>query len=352
MNLPLLYFNCKKFVLQYIIPKLMTRRSLTAETTYTSPENIMGIYLITGAKGFIGWPLCLYLAKQGLSVRGTVRSNTASQNSEIELCSSGNIGADTDWKDALVGVEVIFHLAGTVHRPDITDPQIYRNSILQGTVSLAQQAISAGVKRFVYVSTSHVYGVEESDIFIKESHSKNPLTPYGAAKLAAEHELQKLAAKSDMEIVIIRPPLVYGAGVKGNFRHLITWVQKFPILPFGKAIQPRSFIGLDNFLSFLYVSAHHTDAPNKIFNVSDNQDVSTKRLCELFSTIMDKKCILLPIPTSFLHLCLKILDKEALYNKLFGSVRLDVNLAKNVLNWEPPFTPEEQVKKMFLSDAL
>lgn len=312
---------------------------------FTICGNFNMISLITGANGFIGQHLCEYLSNQGIKVRGTVRDINSVKNNKIELHATADINGDTNWTSLLEGVDIVYHLAGTVHRPSITDPQVYRESIELATEKLAKQAEQAGVKRFIYFSSLHVYGIDADHNIITESTPKNPRTPYGRAKLAAENKLQDIASLKNMDVIIIRPPLVYGRGVKGNFSQLIRLVRHLPILPFGCAKQKRSFIGVDNLINFAHICSYHSNAINKIFNISDDNDLNTKELSIKLAKLLNVNQLMLPIPRNIMKLALKLLGKQELYNKLFESVRLDISSAKNMLNWTPRFTVDEQLLK-------
>ncbi len=300
--------------------------------------------LITGANGFVGRALCAYLQNQGFTVRGSIREQPTHPPVGISLYPTGGIDANTDWTEALQGVHTIVHLAGTVHRPDIQDPAVYQRSIVDATINLTKQAAAASVKRLVYVSSAHVYGVEASRDLISEQHPCHPLTPYAKAKWQAEQWLQQDTKQTTLEIVIVRPPLVYGPGVGGNFAQLIKLVKLLPILPLGCATQPRSLVGLNNLVAFLHVCMVHPQAANTTFNLSDDNDLSTRTLCEKLAKMKHKKRIFLPIPAALMHAGLKLCGKGSVYYKLFESMRLDVQLAKNKLNWQPPYSVDEQIK--------
>ncbi len=302
--------------------------------------------LVTGANGFIAKALCKLLCERGVNVRGTVRDQSRPLLSGVERYITGNISGETDWGNALADVDVVFHLASTVHRPDIQDCSIYQVAIPEATIKLARQAAERGVKQFIYLSTSKVYGVESSADLIQEAHEQRPNAPYGVAKLAAEQALQQLAEKSNLEIVIVRPPLVYGPGVRSNFTLLMQLVQKLPVLPFGCANNKRSYVGVDNLINFLLHCSEHPRAVNQIFNISDDNDLCTKELCQLIAHIFDRKSFLLPIPEKFMYAVLKTIGKKSFYNKLFESVRLDITQAKNRLNWAPLLTVEQQFQSL------
>jgi UDP-N-acetyl-alpha-D-quinovosamine dehydrogenase len=312
-------------------------------------KNMTTIKLVTGANGFVAKALCKSLLAQGRAVRGTVRDDARLLVDGVERYITGSINNDTDWRNALVDVDVIFHLASTVHRPDIQDSSVYQTSIPEATLALARQAALCGVKRFIFISTVSVYGVESYSGLISEYDELNPKTPYAASKLEAERALQQLAEHSNLEIVIIRPPLIYGseANLRSNFTQLIRLVKRLPLLPFGCANNKRSFIGIDNFIAFLALCASHPQAVNQVFNISDDQDLSTKELCQMIAHLLQRKNMLLPLPLELMRVGLKFIGKEAIYNKLFESVRLDVFQAKTTLNWEPPFTVEQQFQRLF-----
>lgn len=301
--------------------------------------------LITGVNGFIGQHLSQYLLSKGIKIKGSYRTANYETDDAVSQYFTGDINEHTSWKGLLDNTDVVYHLAGTVHRPDITDPYIYQASIEAATAKLAFEASQAGVKKFIYFSSLHVYGVDVDHEIITESTSKAPTTPYGRAKLAAETQLQSLAEKTNMQVIIIRPPLVYGKGVKGNFAQLIKLVKLMPILPFGCATHKRSFIGIDNLVNFAYLCSQHPKAANQIFNISDDNDLNTQELCQKLAALCKKKQILLPIPRRLMRLFLKLARKEELYNKLFESVRLDINKAKTLLDWKAAYTVNEQLMK-------
>ena len=305
----------------------------------------MTIHLVTGANGFIGSQLCTHLLKQGLTVCGTVRDASRSVPTGVQPKITGAISGATDWSDALAGVTVVYHLASTVHRLEIADALLYQTTITEATAALARQAATAGVKRLILLSTASVYGLETASGLLVEDRKKQPITLYGRAKLQAETELQAIARQTGLEIVIVRPPMVYGKSAPGNFGPLIRLVEKIPVLPFGAALEKRSFIGIDNLLDFLLLCAVSAAATNKVFNISDDNDISLKELCVMIAAKFNKKCLLLPVPPAVMRVGLKTIGKESMYNKLFGSFRLDVAQAKTTLGWKPVYAMQEQLVK-------
>lgn len=307
--------------------------------------------LVTGANGFVGRALLHSLKVRGVKTRGSIRRMDYAQPGLDDFCVVGNLSSNTDWSQALSGVDVVYHLASTVHRPDIVDPKVYYETITQASLHLAKQAQAAGVKRFIYVSTAHVYA-PTSPVPLKEDTVKIPATPYAKAKLAAEEALVEFAAQSQWEIVIVRPPLVYGNEVRANFGSLINLVKKFRLLPFGDASAKRSFVGIHNLVSFLQLCATHNAAKNGIFNISDDEDLSVAELCQLLAQVLEKKIYLLPISDKLMKIAFTSLGKKTVYEKLFQPLQLDISQAKQFLNWSPIFTIQDELKKLLNAPAF
>ena len=303
----------------------------------------MEISLVTGANGFMGQALCQHLRKKGIQVRGSVRTLEYFKAGE-DISVVGHLSAQTDWTQALAGVNTIYHLAGTVHQPEITDSTIYRETIADASLHLAQQAYAAGVQRLVYVSSAHVYS--NSQLPMTEESVKNPLTVYGKAKLAAEEALMQFAQQSNWDIVIVRPPLVYGNGVKANFKNLVNLIKKSMVLPLGCASAKRSFVGIHNLQSFLHLCGTDAKARNQIFNITDDEDVSVAELCQIIKEIVKKKSYLLAVPNAWMKMVLKIVGKTDVYEKLFEASQLDINHAKKTLNWKPILTVRDELENV------
>lgn len=297
--------------------------------------------LITGISGFIGTSLAHHLLSHGIHVRGTTRQVFPSPYPLIQI---EPLGPRTSWETALQGHTHVIHLAGTVHDVRQTDPAVYSHSILEGTQQLARQAADMGVRRFVYVSSANVYGTAFDESPLSETHPCHPLTPYAQAKHQAEDFL--LGMSTPMERVIIRPPLVYGPGVKGNFKTLIHLIRILPVLPLGCAHPRRSFIGIRNFISFLTHCLTHPNAKNTIFNVSDGNDLSPKTLASLVAQTLGKKRLWLPVPPTLLKIGLQLIGKKDTYEKVFTPLRLEIEKAKTQLTWEPPYTVLSEIKNL------
>jgi nucleoside-diphosphate-sugar epimerase len=295
----------------------------------------MRTVLVTGANGFIGAVTCNALRTAGWQVSGTARSVTA----EDHLKAIGDLGAMTaaDWLPLLAGIEVIVHLAGRAHvlKETVADPITeFRRVNTEGTRQLMIAAAQAGVKRFVFVSSIGVNGDISPSIGFTEDSPVNPHKPYAVSKYEAELLLRSIAAQSEMELVIVRPPLVYGAGVKGNFAKLKQLVRKGLPLPVGLANNRRTMVSVDNLANFLVCCAEHSQAAGELFLIGDEQSISTKELVSLLAHSMGKKPMLLPIPPIMAYSGAKLLGKEDLYNQLFGSLVVDASKAKKKLQWQ------------------
>jgi len=304
--------------------------------------------LVTGANGFIGDTLCRKLLSDGFQVRGAVRSNKSSSLPEgIEPRVIADIHAQTDWTENLRGVDSIVHLAARVHvmHDTATDPLAdYLKVNVKGTEQLARAAVESGVKRFIFLSTVKVNG-EENVRPYREIDPPAPLNSYAISKLQAEQQLKKIATASGMELVILRPPLVYGPGVKANFLALIKIVAKGVPLPLASLRNRRSFIYLENLVDVIVTCCNHSDASGKVFMVSDGEDVSTPELIRRISLTLKKKTRLFPFPPILLFILGRMLGKRQTVDRLIGSLAVDITKIKNELDWHPPFTMASGLEK-------
>jgi len=310
--------------------------------------------LITGATGFVGSRLATYLSTQvpGVDLRLAVRHRPDDLQvpnvlpaGSIEVV--GDINPHTNWTNSLVGVDVVIHLAARVHvMNDVAlDPlEEYRNANTLATIHLAQEAAKAGVKRFIYLSSIKVNGEETS---LGQSYSENstpaPIDPYGVSKWEAELGLEKVCTKTSMEFVIIRPPLVYGPGVKANFQKLMGLVAKGLPLPLGTVHNQRSMLALDNLVSFIAEVIKNPLAANQCFLLSDGQDLSTTQLLKLLAKGMGKSIWLLPVPAFVLRAAAQVLGASAAADRLLGSLQIDSSKARQLLQWQPPLSAEDGI---------
>ena len=281
--------------------------------------------LITGQNGFIGKALFNLIQQQKHQVRGTVRNKQKTQkNRDIVLV--GNIDSTTDWKDPLTDVEVVIHLANRAHvlNDQVRDPlAIFREVNVAGTIQLAKQAVESGVKRFIFVSSIKVNGEQTSKHPFTVNDKPNPQDPYAISKLEAENTLRKIAQKSSMEIVIIRPPLVYGQGVKGNFQRLSRLVELGIPLPFSSIKNKRSLISLDNLLQILSKAVIDPAVANQTLLVSDALDLSTPQLIKKIANSIGKPARLFPFPIKLLKVIGRLTGQSEIINRLTENLQID-----------------------------
>lgn len=305
--------------------------------------------LITGANGFVGKVLCRLLLKSGYGVRAAVRSESASAAVPGSIVSTvvGDINAQTDWREALAETEVVIHLAARVHvmAETASDPlAAFQEVNTAGTENLAMQAAAAGVKRMIYISTIKVNG-EQRDRAFAADDKPAPKDPYAVSKWEAEQLLQHVSADTGMEIVIIRPPLVYGPGVKGNFQRLFRLIHKGFPLPLGKVSNKRSMVNVDNLCDLIQTCIGHAKAQGEVFLVSDDHDLSTPDLVRLIAQTLSRPLRLIPIPQGWLYKLGGLIGKEAEIERLCGTLLVDIRKTKQVLGWQPPYSVAEGIKK-------
>jgi len=307
--------------------------------------------LVTGANGFLGSSLCPYLAELGHDVVPVVRRPSNLSNEHI-------ISDASAWMTALKGCVSVIHLAAranVMHDQAINSLSAYRSNNVKPTLELATRAVEAGIRRFVFMSTVKVNGEETS--LGRSFRPEDPVDPkdqYSISKWEAELGLFEIAKRTGLEVVIIRPPLVYGPGVKGNFATLIKWIKTGVPLPFGALRNRRSMIGLDNLLSFTALCAYIDRSPNakdQVFLVSDGEDVSTAELLRLVAIAYGCKSRMFRVPVNLMHLAARCTGKSSLADRLFGSLVVDDSKARQMLGWYPPFNMEDQLQKLALYDS-
>jgi nucleoside-diphosphate-sugar epimerase len=308
--------------------------------------------LVTGANGFIGHNLYKNLIKLNYSVKGTARNlDTVLINYDTKYISVGNIEAKTNWDHALEGVDCVIHCAGKTHVINKKDElDIYRAINREGTKHLAEQAVKAKVKRLIFLSSVKVNGestgnFDDPKIFTNDD-MPNPQDSYAISKFEAEQALWEIASKTNLEIVIVRLPLVYGKDVKGNLKRLIKLINLKIILPFVDIKNKRSLIGIDNLVDVLIRCIEHPNAAGKTFLVSDGEDLSTTELINIIASEMNRSVRLFWLPRALLKFFGFILMRQSQINRLIGSLQIDNSYVREILNWTPPVSVEEGIKKM------
>ncbi len=297
--------------------------------------------LVTGANGFVGRALVDAMHKMQMKVRPCVRADI------------GNMNENTDWSPVLKGVSVVVHCAASVNVEPSSYAENSRRVNVLGTMQLARQALDAGVRRLVFISTIKVNG--ECTLLggaFTETDLPFPEDCYGRSKLEAEQELLAFSERSGLEVVIIRPPLVYGPGVKGNFASMLQVVCRGLPLPLGAVSNLRSLVALDNLISFLLLCSEPKRSPraaNQVFVVADGEDVSTATLLRKIANASGQSCRLLPVPIGWLKFGGLMLGKRSLVNRLIGNLQVDATKARSLLGWRPVCTMDEQLIRMLKS---
>lgn len=292
--------------------------------------------LVTGATGFVGAALCDTLAASGVEVVPAARSKSGLPHEVVV----GNLDTSTDWRPALTGCDAVVHLAARVHvmNEAVQDPlALYRATNTEATLNLARQATQAGVKRFVFISTIKVNG-EGRDAPYRETDVPAPEDAYAISKWEAEQGLQRIAADTGLEVVILRPPLVYGPGVKANFLRLIRMVQRGWPLPLGAIRNRRSLLFLGNLVDAIRLCVEHPAAAGQTFLLDDGEPVSTPELIRAVARAMGRPAHLLAVPVGVLELAGALLGKRAAVARLAGSLYVDSSLLRSRLGWTPPFS--------------
>jgi nucleoside-diphosphate-sugar epimerase len=307
--------------------------------------------LVSGANGFIGRALCTHFSSLGHSVVPAVRRSCGMKREHI-------VGDKPSWMHALAGCSSLVHLAGRAHvmQDDEPDPlQAFRAANVDTTIELANRAVEAGVRRFVFMSTIKVNGEETiRGCRFKPDDLPVPHDPYAISKWEAENVLLEISQKTGLEVVIIRPPVVYGPRVEGNFASLIRWINRGVPLPLGAIHNCRSMIALENLVSFAALCADAEASPNakhQTFLVSDGEDVSTSELLRKVAKAYGRNSYLIPVPVGLIRFAARLMNKASLADRLLGSLVIDGSKALELLGWKPVVSMDEQLKKMAVYDS-
>jgi nucleoside-diphosphate-sugar epimerase len=299
--------------------------------------------LVTGSNGFVGRALYDDLQTLGYDLRGSVRSPSkfVAEQSNVVV---GSVDNKTDWEGALAGCTTVIHLAGRAHilNDRARDPALdFRGVNTEGTINLAKQALREGVKRFIFVSSIGVNGSRSGEVPITADSEVNPHSPYAVSKLDAEGGLRHIARKSNMEVVIVRPPAIYGRDAPGNFGLIEASVSKGIPLPFGSIVNRRSLIYLHNLTSFLAVCIEHQGVGGKIFVIDDNNDLSTPEIVLVMAGLLDKRARIIKFPQRILSFLLTVIGKDKVRESLMDNFQIDSSATRVLTGWTPPFNPKD-----------
>lgn len=306
----------------------------------------MPAVLITGATGFVGKSLCSRMLAGGWHVRGTLLASESRSAlvDGVEAAVIEPLGANTPLKHALLGIDTVIHLAARVHimREKACDPlKEFRSVNVEGTECLARHAVSAGVRRLVFMSTIGVNGDNSGELQFTEFDRPRPHNPYSISKLEAENKLSQISSETGLEVVTVRAPLVYGPGNPGNFLSLLKVVHSGIPLPLASVANKRSLIYVRNLVDALAVCASHPLAAGKTYLVSDTEEVSTPELIRRMAVAQGATPRLLPFPVALMRMACKLMGKEGAVNRLTASLSVDSSKICSELGWKPPFTMEE-----------
>lgn len=296
--------------------------------------------LLTGSTGFLGSAIVSRICVDGLfSLRVAYRNEPRNWSRVIETVRIDKLGPDTQWNNATRRIDVVIHAAARVHMPsdNVQDPlQEYRRVNVAGTLSLAKQAAEDGVKRFIFISSIKVNGEStQKSCPFSENSALAPIDPYGISKLEAEEGLSLLSRKTGMELTIIRPPLVYGPGVKANFLQLLHVVASGIPLPLSLIRNQRSMVALDNLVDLIVTCVDHPSAANQVFLISDGEDLSTPELVRRIGQAMGRRVRLYPVPPSILIAGAYLLGKRDAAQRLCSSLQVDISKTRKLLGWNP-----------------
>jgi nucleoside-diphosphate-sugar epimerase len=307
--------------------------------------------LLTGANGFLGSRLAVTLNSTPY-VRLTAAVRRSVQLSAMNVVEVQSLDANTDWSDAVTDQQVVIHAAARAHimKDEVVDPLVeYRQTNVDGTLNLARQAAVAGVRRFIFISSIKVNGERT---YIGKPYTAEdipaPEDAYGISKYEAEQGLLQIASDTELEVVIIRPPLVYGPGVKGNFSSMMQVVKKGFPLPLGATNNKRSFVALDNLVDLIITCINHPAAANQVFLAGDGESLSTTELLRGVAKAAGVSSRLIPVPAAVLMFGASLLGKKAIAQRLLGSLQVDISKARDLLGWTPPISVEEGLRRCFL----
>lgn len=304
--------------------------------------------LVTGASGFIGRALCAELSRRGVSIAGVSRDIGKLDGQLYKSIQIKDISPDTDWSGMLEEIDTVIHLAARAHilNEDAVDPiNAFRQTNFRGTERLAYSAAASGVKRLVYVSSIGVNGLQtETGRPFSESDTPNPHNPYALSKLEAEQALARISAETGLEVVIVRPPLVYGGNAPGNFAQMVKVLKRGVPLPLASVHNLRSLIYLENLVDALILCAVAPEASGNTYLVSDGEDISTPDLLRQLGAAIGQPARLFPCPASLLQLAGRLAGKTDQIDRLLGSLQIDSEKIRRELGWVPPYTLEQGLR--------
>lgn len=300
--------------------------------------------LLTGGTGFVGEHLAKLLNKHNIHIRYILRKEAAS---EFDCFYIENLDGTTNWKGAFDNINCVVHMAGIAHNREVNDDEFY-NVNTDGTLQLALEAAKNNVKRFVFISTAGVNGLKTYDKPFNASQKVNPHNAYAKSKYLAEKGLFDISNNTGMEVVIIRPPLVYGRNAPGNFELLAKLIEKTPVLPFGLIDNKRDFVSVENLADLILKCTMHSSINGHVFFASDDKTLSIKEFTNAIAKGLDKRIIQVPVPSFLLQAIGKIIGRSEMIQQLISNFEVDIEPTKLNLEWIPPVKIDESLYKLNL----
>ena len=307
----------------------------------------MNKIFVTGASGFIGQAVCKALSDLKYSVCGAVRNkDIITQLPNVKYVSVGDLYLIQDLKDLLTGYDCVIHCAGIAEQKNLISREIYVQSNTLASKKLAEQCVIAGVKKFIFLSSISVLGQHTNKKCFTYSDKVNPIGLYAESKYKAENELLKINDKTNLEVIIIRPPIVYGFGTKGNISRIIKLLKLKLPLPFGLIKNKKSFISIDNLVDILICCIRRPNLKGKVFLVSDGEDISLNDFLQNIARELGYRLLIFPFPIFLLKLIANFLGKTSELNKLTSNLLIDINYTKDTLNWKPRLSVKDGIRNM------
>ena len=303
--------------------------------------------LVTGSTGFVGTELCYELKNTEYFISNTVR-DCSKLISGLDNIVIPSFSSDTDWSDALEGCDTIIHLAARAHilNDSCTDSlSAFRLTNTSATLNLAEQAARCGVSRFIFLSSIGVNGSKTADKIFHYNDSPSPHSPYAVSKFEAEIGLREIAERTNLDVVIIRSPAIYGRNAPGNFCLLVKCIRYGLPIPVGSIRNKRSLVSVENIVSFIIACVEHKGAANELFLISDGEDLSTIQLLNVLGKLVGKKPVIFRFSLKFLRFLFMLLGKIKAGESLMENLQLDSKRSRDLLNWTPPFSPKTLIEK-------
>lgn len=306
--------------------------------------------LLTGSTGFIGRAVLTRLRAENVQIVAPVRAESDVKWHDVQAPVIADISEFGAFFSEVCGVDTVIHIAAKAHVLGVSLTEFRRVNTV-AALELANSAAASGVKRFIFLSSIGINGINNVIPF-NVVDEPAPVEDYAVSKLEAEIGLKQIAADTGMEVVIIRPPLVYGPSAPGNFGKLANLARKNLPLPLGAVHNKRSFVALDNLVDLIITCIDHPKAANQTFLISDDQDVSTTELLQMMTRAAGKTPRLIPVPVSWLRFIAKLIGKQAIIERLCGNLQVDIQHTKATLGWKPPMTVEEGIRRCYVKEEI